>query len=266
MNRSVYVSIKSSRILLIFLSVAVVLSMSVCKAQVIKPSDTNNQNKVSIKKIVMKDELKYDGETILTYSIEYPQFQSQYFKKCIPEVNAFYKEMATNYKKHCEDELLKLAIDQYKMSVENDYPIRMYEALMTFEVTYSSSCAMSLFVDQYEYTGGAHGNTIRQSQTWNLKDCKLFELSQLVTCKPNYKDYILKQVEEQINKNPNIYFDNSKELIAENFNENNFYCTPKGIVVYYQQYEIAPYSSGIREFIIPYSNCIKTPQMLCCVN
>ena len=36
-------------------------------------------------------------------------------------------------------------------------------------------------------------------------------------------------------------------------NENQaYYLNRDGIIVYFQQYEIAPYSSGIREFKIPY--------------
>ena len=58
------------------------------------------------------------------------------------------------------------------------------------------------------------------------------------------------------------YFENYKELINKTFNPNSFYCTPEGISVYYQQYDIAPYSSGIREFLMPYTYCVKNPETL----
>ncbi|MFR3751201.1 MAG: RsiV family protein [Enterocloster sp.] len=35
------------------------------------------------------------------------------------------------------------------------------------------------------------------------------------------------------------------------FNQNQFFLRPGYIVIYYQQYEIAPYATGIPEFSIP---------------
>jgi hypothetical protein len=89
------------------------------------------------------------------------------------------------------------------------------------------------------------------------------KLAQLVRCPPNYKTYILNIVKEQIEQDPSIYFEDYEKLISQTFNKNNFYCTPDGIIVYYQQYDIAPYSSGIREFLIKYNNCVIDPKQTC---
>jgi len=156
-----------------------------------------------------------------------------------------------------------MAIEQYKGDIENNFPVRVFEVLLVYKITYLESCIISLYFDTYEYTGGAHGNTIRDSQTWNLKNFGRIKLCQIFRCPPYYKAYILKFVEDKIKRNPDIYFEDYKKLIVETFNENNFYCTPKGIVSYYQQYDIAPYSSGIREFLIPYTECILDPKEIC---
>ena len=115
-------------------------------------------------------------------------------------------------------------------------------------------------MDQYEYTGGAHGPP-QGVTNLNLQKCGLVKPA-LVQCPPDCRDYI-QEMEAQIAKHPDIYFENYRELIRETFNENSFYCTPRGIVVYYQQYDIAPYASGIREFEIPYSNCVMNPARQC---
>lgn len=211
----------------------------------------------------ISDKLKYNGEVVLTYSIEYPQFKSRFFRPAIAAVNKFYKDKALAYKKHCETELFNLAVEQYKESIANDYPMRVFEAMMVYKLTYLASCIISIYFDTYEYTGGAHGNTIRDAQTWNLSKNRMVQLNRLIQCDPDYKTYILESVFEQIEKEPDIYFDNYEELAEEMFDENNFYCTPNSIVFFYQQYDIAPYSSGIREFTIPYSDCILNPIKLC---
>ena len=64
---------------------------------------------------------------------------------------------------------------------------------------------------------------------------------------------IIAQAEENLKENPFIYFDDYKNLIIKNFNPHSFYMSPDGITIYYQQYDIAPYSTGIVEFTIPYT-------------
>jgi hypothetical protein len=53
---------------------------------------------------------------------------------------------------------------------------------------------------------------------------------------------------------PGIYFDDYKKLIVENFNPQSFIITPDSLDFYYQQYDIAPYASGIIVFSIPYED------------
>jgi len=218
---------------------------------------------ISVKKLVIKNDLIFNGVTLLTYEIEYPEFYSSRFRTCLQNINSFYRNMAFEFKRYCETKLFCMAVEQYKDAIDNNFPVRTFEVMQVYKVTYSHACIISIFFDRYEYTGGAHGNTIRQSQTWNLQKCGQLTLWQLVRCPPNYKSYILSNVEAQISKNPELYFDNYKELIAETFDKRSFYCVPEGLVVYYQQYDIAPYSSGIREFLIPYSSCVINPYKLC---
>jgi hypothetical protein len=212
---------------------------------------------------MLKDELHYNGVTLLTYAIEYPEFHSFRFKNCMPKINRYYRKRAVRFQRYCREVLFPMAVEQYQYDVANGYPIRSYEAIQTFHVTYDKDCIVSLYYDQYQYTGGAHGNTVRHADTWNLAACHLLYLNQLVFCPPDYKTFILGEVEAQIKIEPELYFDDYQTLIRETFNNNNFYCTEEGIIVYYQQYDIAPYASGIREFLIPYNSCVVDPQKFC---
>ena len=67
------------------------------------------------------------------------------------------------------------------------------------------------------------------------------------------KQVFLDGIQAQIACRPQDYFDNASLLAVQQFDPRRFYCTPRGVVLYYQQYEIAPYSSGIPEFFFPYS-------------
>lgn len=218
---------------------------------------------VSCRRVIIKNELTYKGLTLLTYKIEYPEFYACGFGACLRFINKYYTDKALEYKRYCDTELFGMAVEQYLGDVENNFPIRAFEAMQVFKVTCLCGCIISLWFDRYEFTGGAHGNTVRTAQTWNLQSCVTLKLSELALCPSDYMTCVLTQIEKQIEENPNIYFENYRELIAQNFNKDSFYCTSEGIVVYYQQYDIAPYSSGIPQFLLPYGCCVINPVIMC---
>ncbi len=207
--------------------------------------------------------MQYNGETVLTYKIEYPEFKSPEYPIPLDAINAYNKKKALDYQNYLENDLFHLAVKQYKEAARNGFPAHAFEALFVYKVTYNHLCILSLYFEKYEYTGGAHGNTIRFSETFNLRESRRVHLNELFTCSIDYHKYIFKQAKAQIEEDPDIYFDNYARLLVEAFNEYSFYCTQDGIVVYYEHYDIAPYSSGIREFLIPYSKCVLNPELEC---
>jgi hypothetical protein len=160
-----------------------------------------------------------------------------------------------------------MAMVEYEYSVANKFPIHQFEAYTDFFETYNQNCAISLYFDQYEYAGGAHGLTVRYSDTWNLQKSKRIELSELFPHKTNYKEYIIdtinQQIKEEIAGGNNPYFENYSELVNENFKVNNFYLTEDGVAIYFQQYDIAPYATGLPTFIIPYTSQGAVPPRCC---
>ncbi|HNX29297.1 MAG TPA: DUF3298 and DUF4163 domain-containing protein [Syntrophomonadaceae bacterium] len=217
----------------------------------------------TVNNIVIEDEMQYDGVTLLTYRIQYPEFKSDNYKKSLTVINKYYKSRAMEYQQYIETDLYQMAVEQYLDDIKNGFPVRVFAADDSYEITYNKACILSLYFDRYEFTGGAHGNTIRTSQTWNLQTSQIIKLSELFDCLFDYRTYIKDQVIKQIEQNPDIYFDNYEELVEQTFDVNNFYCTPQGVIIYFQQYDIAPYASGIREFLLPYNNCVKDPVKKC---
>jgi hypothetical protein len=149
-----------------------------------------------------------------------------------------------------------MAMVEYEYSIANNFPVRQFEAYVNYFVTYNQNCILSLYFDQYEYAGGAHGLTVRYSDTWNLPKSKRMELSEFFPHRNNYREYVIqtivKQIEDEIANGNSMYFENYVQLVNENFKANNFYLTKEGLVIYFQQYDIAPYASGIPTFVIPY--------------
>lgn len=219
--------------------------------------------KVIVKDNVLQKDMYYKDELVLTYKIKYPKFISDMFKSFLNDLNHIYKVNAIHYVNYQIEKMYQMAIEEYEHSVANDYPIRVYEAYTDYTITYNQNCVISLYFDKYVYTGGAHGGTERTSDTWDLQAEDELELSALLQI-PNYKDFLIQQIQEQIQQNikegNNYYFEDYSSLVEEHFNIQNFYLSDDGIVIYFQQYDIGPYSSGILTFTIPYSaDNIKVP-------
>jgi len=221
---------------------------------------TNYQ--VQAEEIIIKKDLYHNKILLLSYTIQYPQFSSERFQMTLSRINRYYKAKATAQQLYFEHKLFRMAIEQYEDAIKNGFPVRKFEAFVAYTMTYNQNCAISLFFDRYEYTGGAHGNNEQYSDTWNLQSGVQMKLSRLFA-NQNYKTYIIRminlQIAEQIANGTNQYFENYSELVTQYFNEDSFYLTPQGVAIYFQQYEIAPYSSGIPTFLIPYSNGYATP-------
>lgn len=205
---------------------------------------------------VMQKELKYDNTVILTYKIEYPQIAVARYEKGKIVFNKYNEQRAIKLRDYCETELFEQAKKTYQYNKENGYPIMIYEVILEYTVTYNRDEFLSMYADEYEYTGGAHGITTRSSQNWNLKIAVQVPLKDFYPNNPYYLLDILqeinKQIEEQLKINETQYFEDYCKLVLETFKIENYYFYPEYLVVFFQQYDIAPYSSGIPTFKIGY--------------
>jgi hypothetical protein len=208
------------------------------------------------KKDSIHNDLYYKNQKTLTYTIYYPQFASDKFKPFINKLNIYYKAEATLYQKYHVMKLYQMSVDDYEYASANNFPFNLYEILVEYQLTYNQNCMLSLYFDRYEFTGGAHGMTTRSGDTWNLQKGQRMTLSDFFSENKNYLsdiiEFINQQIELDIQKGNEYYFEDYAALVKENINERNFYLVPEGVVIFFQLYEIAPYVSGIRTFLIPF--------------
>ena len=208
-----------------------------------------------IKMNTAEKELYYQGDVIVKYVIEYPEIISSPYELGKQRFNQENRRIALSLKQFAEGEFYRQAKETYEYNKKNGYPIMVYELMKECYITFNYNKLVSLYCDEYTFSGGAHGSTIRSSQNWDLELAKQIPLQDFY---PNQPDYILKilqqineQIAEQIKKEgESIYFPDYCQLVIQTFNLNSYYLIPKGIMIFFQQYDIAPYSSGIREFLI----------------
>ena len=222
---------------------------------------------IQVEKQVLEETLSVRDKPVLHYRVTYPKFVSSAFRCTLAGINRYYQQMACDYQQHCRTILYAQAAEQVIYDPDGQFPVMTYEAILDFSVTYNEDCVISLYFDRYEFTGGAHGNTIRFSDTWGLQSGRRLSISAFIAQSVYYKTYlidqILEQMREEIATGEATYFEPHESNAIEAFHVDNYYLTPKGMVIYYQQYNIAPYSSGIQAFLIPYSLTVLKPRCQC---
>lgn len=203
-----------------------------------------------------KHSFEYNNIVILTLIIRYPLINIPHNKLAENNINNMINVQIKEYYNYVSRTLYYNAIKYYNDSQTNNFPFHVNEAIMEYNVTYNKNCFLSLYKDKYEYTGGAHGSTLRSSDTWETCQGTYIPMFYYFYRGINYMNLLIneitKQAERNLNQNPGIYFDDYKNLIIQNFDPNSYFLTPQGMTIYYQQYDIAPYSTGIVEFTIPY--------------
>lgn len=204
---------------------------------------------------ILSDNLLYEGDIILQYKIKYPKIVKSRYSNGQRKFNLYYHKKILDLENYIKNNLYREAKELYIYNKENNYPIMVYEIDLIYYITKNENEIVSLYSDEYIYSGGAHGNTIRESQTWNLQKANLMELQDFCVNNPYYVIDILKEINSQIRDRikkygEGVYFDNYCELVLDNFKFQNFYLYKNFIAIFFQQYDIAPYSTGIPVFYI----------------
>jgi len=131
-----------------------------------------------------------------------------------------------------------------------------WESLKFMDIILNNSHLLTFYIEQYSFTGGAHGLQTRDFTVVNLKTGRPVSLNELF-----HGDYETALTEILTNKVRQLYNIAADKKLTDNgfFVEsikptNNYYVTINGIGFYYNHYEIAPYSQGPVDIFIPFED------------
>lgn len=164
---------------------------------------------------------------------EYPQTASALTKRIQGDVDKAHKEFLKEASEAPPD-------DTGRESMK-------YGLTSSYKLTYNAGGVVSVCMDIYTFMGGAHGSTIQTGYTFDLKSGKFQTLEDFLG--RDWQSVAKSKIIPAIKARGGEFFDEPKQGKFD-IAPGQFYLTPKGVVVFFQQYEIAPYSTGIPEFII----------------
>lgn len=204
---------------------------------------------------IQHDEMIYKDECpLIEYGIKYPQIKDPADHAGLVKVNEYYKSSFDEMiDKGCKESQL-LAEEGYEAAIDGGYEYRYHSLGNDYEVTFNNDGLLSIINTEYTYWGGLHPNSFRESSIFDVN------LGQKITLGKLYKieetealDFILSEVKRQISaKGVEEYlFSEASDNLGDSFYEEDFYFDGENLVIYFQQYAIAPYAAGFPEFKIP---------------
>ncbi len=192
------------------------------------------------------------------YQISYPVLEAEYsnFNTAIrtfieEQKNAFLSQAEENWKARYATRSLEDSIPE-KPSSEEKFPF-----FVTWSQEQLNDRYVSIALEVYAFSGGAHGSTIIKTFNYDVKNRKFISLSDLYAGTPGYLSIVSDAAIAQLRQQQgDTGIDGFSGMLAdgaspkpENFEAFTF--SDELITIYFQQYQVGPYALGIPKVTLP---------------
>lgn len=187
------------------------------------------------------------NEGILSINIAVPYFEG--FKNS-DEINRQIRNIVADF--IGEIRAVSKSLEEYKNElIESGEEPFDWETTLLINYDYSrNGDILSVKLDVYSYLGGAHGMSYIYPITMNTKTGEIYTFKDLFKENTNSDENITNRILKEIEKNPDMYFEDYKETIIDKDGQYNYYIDGDKLVIYFDLYDIAPYAAGMPTFTI----------------
>lgn len=146
-------------------------------------------------------------------------------------------------------------IKEFKENVNSsDYPINQYYSLIILYDCYEYDNYISYIFRIEDYTGGAHPNHRIYTVVYDIKNNVIITIDDLINKNQNILNIFSENSREILKSNDKItsstmLYEGTKPK-KENFT--NFVFSKNGIILFFQEYQVAPYSQGEFNVVLDY--------------
>jgi len=204
-----------------------------------------------ISEILHYGEYNYNGKVVLKYEINIPHMENS---ACASKFNGYNRSFIGEIMKKINSTFFNKSIKQYNIFEKLNCftPICITSSV---DIMLSTNKYISLFVDVH-YDKGAEGvSTFRNSQTWNINTGKIESLKGLFKGY-NWRERIMQELLSGVYKLEQEMgvgcYPECRGCLQRSLDNDRYYLTPDGIVVFVPQGEIASDIWGIPTFLVEY--------------
>ncbi|MGG7033879.1 MAG: PdaC/SigV domain-containing protein [Flavobacterium sp.] len=154
------------------------------------------------------------------------------------------------------NQLLTEFIESYE-KIQKKYPKDTFgwESEIEGSVIHQSDELLNIKLKYYTYTGGAHGFRGFRSLLFDPATGKSIQNNELFIDYKVFKNFAEKKFKQQFEIPENSNINSTGFLFDDDIFElpQNIFFTEKGLLLYYNTYEIDAYTNGPKELLIPYN-------------
>jgi hypothetical protein len=197
----------------------------------------------------------YLSNNIQIYTLKYSlETEAVKIEAAIPVIKGFKnKEAQEGFNLKFRDDIINYA-EEIKTQAEGflkeidqeERPFFQYQVHVVYSVK-NKGDILSLVLSYYQYTGGAHGLTEIVSYNLNPETGEDLSFSRFLLRVKMNLEQVKEYIKNEINRESGNYFPDALDNIRDR-NNFNYYLEDDFLIVYFQQYEIAPYAAGNPEF------------------
>ncbi|WP_432665837.1 DUF3298 and DUF4163 domain-containing protein [Wukongibacter baidiensis] len=194
-----------------------------------------------IQPIIVKTKVEEEiSENVYEWKINRPGFEGIEEKRALELIN---KEINEDIDKYIE------RMSYIKEVEEGEERVSAYSFFIETDVATNQNGILSIGLDMYEYTGGAHGNYWTQFYNFDLLEGKEIELKDFFEEDVDYLELIYKNIFEQI-KNNEYWTKNLQEYYYKDKEPLIFFIQDGMIKIYFAAYGLGSYADGEQIFEI----------------
>lgn len=197
-----------------------------------------------------------DGRLILSVTGNYPVVSVKGNEGAEAKINEYIGSLVA------EDDR---QANEYEVFAKEDLASRDEETLeffngygfgSEFKTVRADSQVISFRQDIYEYTGGAHPNSVAGGYNFSTETGALLTLRDVVSDEAAAKAFIEQTLLEQLKdpKYTDMLFEDYADYVGEVLSDTTWYFGEDGFHVISNEYLLSPHSSGILDFVIPYDS------------
>lgn len=205
-----------------------------------------------------KDYVEKDGIKVYAKNVRYkdeytevnlkiPVIEGIKNAEVMNQLNQRLEQKALDFKKETE----RMSREVVEESKKQGWPLRTGSVYTEYEARINENRTMSISVIYYQYTGGAHGMTNKETINLDLVNEKELLLKDLFAGSADYLQALTDELVKQMNNDQESLFPSTLSTFKAS-DDLKFYLTDESIVFYFDPYEIAPYAAGIVEYKISY--------------
>lgn len=123
---------------------------------------------------------------------------------------------------------------------------------MDYEVTYNTSGLISVIYNvSYYFGGAAHPGYYSRTLNYLVDEGRILTLADLFQPGANYLDLLAQYSIDELRSRDVLAWEDGALPTEENYR--NWNLTPQGLLITFDEYQVAPHAAGPQEVIIPYA-------------